>query len=175
MTIMKAMKRIIAITLCLSLVFISVSYVQVSAKYDHTAYMKKVDNYFVKKKVYEVRTDRDFFGKTYECEDYSGYKDFSFVLAKNKKKLNIFLKKLLKRITKGYNSYSYLLIKKPNKKTLYVVAKYSYWYSILVCKVNTKKNRIVVGSREFNHTPKKKRIKKTKKWLFKTVNKLNSF
>lgn len=172
---MKTIKRIIAITLCLSLVFISSSYVQVSAKYDHTAYINRIDNYFSKKKVYSLHNTSKLYDRVYDCEGGGGFIDFGFVLGKNKKSINNYFKKLLKILSKEYSSFSYLSIKKPNKKTLCIVAYYGHWYSILVCKVNTKKCRVVVGGRDFNHKPKKKRIKKAKKWLYKTVNKLNSF
>lgn len=177
---MNSLKRVVAITLCFCLIVLSASSVSVDAKYNHKSFVEKVDQY-LKNKEYTLRdknTYKGVYDRLYEIEG-NGYKNVGLILCKSKKSTKKSFKKIIKLLAKNFNNYSYLVFKRPNKNTIYLEGNDGRWYGVLVFKMNTKKCRIVVGSREYvvyrNHAPKKKTIKKTKKWAKKMVNKINSF
>lgn len=169
---MKIMKRIIAITLCLSLVFISSSYVQVSAKYNHKAYIKKVDQ-FLKSNNYKLDEKRPY-KRLYKNKNYnekSRMKWFTILFGKSKKDT----KKRLRETITDTAFTEKTVIKYYNNNTVWITSREGKAYIYLVIKKNIKKCRLIAGIAGFKKKPKAKQIKKTKKALLKTVNKLDSF
>lgn len=172
MTIMKSMKRIIAIALCFSLVFISSSYVQVSAKYNHKAYMKKVDQ-FMKNMNYELDDDSTY-KRMYKYKMYnekSRIKWFSIFFGKSKKDTRKVLRETITRTA----FIEKTVIKYHNKNTLWITSREGKGYIYLLIKKNIKKCRLIAGIAGYKKKPKAKQVKKTKRSLLKTVNKLDRF
>ena len=173
---MNALKRVVAITLCFCLLVLSSSSVRIDAAYNHKDYVGKVNQYLEKKGYYvNTRKQGSIITTSYSIEDDNGFKNFALYLCKNKKSTKKAFKKMIIRAAKKFNSFSNVVVKKPNKNTYYIVGKYRRWYTIFACKMNVKKCRVVFGGRDYNHMPKKKTINKTKKRLKRMVNKINSF
>lgn len=161
---MDCIKKVVAIILCFCLTILSINSIQVSAKYNHKAYIKKVDQY-MKSMNYELG-DNHSYKRNYQYK----MKLFSIFFGKSKKDT----RKALREFVTDTAFTEKTVIKYYNKNTVWVTSREGKGYIYLVIKKNLKKCRLIAGIAGFKKKPKAKQVKKTKKALLKTVNKLDS-